>query len=245
MRRPRWRRKGRRVTMCRPCRVRAPGTAAYDTCHPCRKSVWYGWSAGPGRVRHRRRRDRHHRAGAGVAAARSETIHVQPVESYVGHTGHGVTLGCHLLGLHAGLADVIGRRRGAGSARLRGAPAAAARRAPPQRHAAIGQPRVARRPPPLLVRRPPPGRTPGRPGSLADKLVRARHVHVSIMEFARHALPDDSPRTAPSPPTCTTGTAGTTITRTSRSAPTSSSSRPARCRTTRSTGSSPTAGPRP
>ena len=33
---------------------------------------------------------------------------VPPVESYVAHTGHGVVMGCHALGLRTALADVIG-----------------------------------------------------------------------------------------------------------------------------------------
>jgi len=40
--------------------------------------------------------------------ADADSIAVDPIESYLGHTGHGVALGCHLLGLNAGLVDVIG-----------------------------------------------------------------------------------------------------------------------------------------
>ena len=71
-----------------------------------------------------------------------ETIGVEPIESYLGHTGHGVTLGCHLLGLRTGLVDVIGDD--AEGDRIRraydGTPPPAARRAPPERHPPIGQP---------------------------------------------------------------------------------------------------------
>jgi acarbose 7IV-phosphotransferase len=38
----------------------------------------------------------------------SDSVHVPPIEQYVGHTGTGVALGCHTLGLRTAFADVIG-----------------------------------------------------------------------------------------------------------------------------------------
>ncbi len=121
-----------------------------------------------------------------------ETIRVEPVESYVGHTGHGVTLGCHLLGLRTALADVIGDddegyriRRTYDELRL-------------PLHVAI-HPSGTRRAVNLVA---PDGRRlslyDGRhpaglrvdPDLWRTNVVHARHVHVSIMDFARHALPD-------------------------------------------------------
>ncbi|WP_202880585.1 carbohydrate kinase family protein [Kribbella amoyensis] len=121
-----------------------------------------------------------------------ETLSVEPIRSYVGHTGHGVTLGCHLLGLNAALADVLGNdAEGAQVVRL------------------YDELRL-----PLFVTLHPSGTRrsvnlvspDGRRQSLYDgrstqairvdpalwrtQLRRTRHVHVSIMDFARQALPD-------------------------------------------------------
>ena len=119
-----------------------------------------------------------------------ETVGVEPIESYVGHTGHGVALGCHRLGLRTALADVIGDdAEGARILRL---------------YAELGlpfhtstHPAGTRRAVNLVS---PDGRRQslydGR--SVADVdpelwragISSARHVHVSIMDYARHALPD-------------------------------------------------------
>jgi sugar/nucleoside kinase (ribokinase family) len=121
-----------------------------------------------------------------------ETVRVEPVESYVGHTGHGVALGCHLLGLSTGLADVIGAD--AEGARIRrtyqelGLPlSAAVHPSGTRRSVNLVSPdgrRVSlydgRHPAEMLVD----------PDLWRDSVVQARHVHVSIMDFARQALPD-------------------------------------------------------
>lgn len=121
-----------------------------------------------------------------------ETIRVEPVESYIGHTGHGVALGCHSLGLRTGLADVIGdddegnRIRQAyqrlGLPLTYGIHPSGTRRAvnlvsPDGRRVSLYD---GRHPAGMWV-------TPDlwRPG--VDS---ARHVHVSIMDFARQALQD-------------------------------------------------------
>ncbi|WP_406049116.1 carbohydrate kinase family protein [Kribbella sp. NBC_00889] len=121
-----------------------------------------------------------------------ETIHVEPVETYVGHTGHGVALGCHLLGLRTGLADVIGDdeegyriRKLYDDLRL-------------PLHVAF-HPSGTRRSVNLVT---PDGRRlalyDGRhpaglqvdPDLWRTSCAQAEHVHVSIMDFARQALPD-------------------------------------------------------
>src|SRR6266542_2439150 len=94
-----------------PVSVPGPGnctvSAAEARCCPCRKSGMTG----------RMELDVFVIGGVGIDTIvrvpelplpHLETIRVEPVESYVGHTGHGVTLGCHLLGLRTALADVIG-----------------------------------------------------------------------------------------------------------------------------------------
>ncbi|TDO35830.1 sugar/nucleoside kinase (ribokinase family) [Kribbella sp. VKM Ac-2527] len=121
-----------------------------------------------------------------------ETIHVQPIESYVGHTGHGVVLGCHLLGLRTGLVDVIGddlegrqiRRLYedlgipfAGALHPSGTRRAVNLVAPDGRRLSLYD---GRHPPNLKVD----------PDLWRMPILRSRHVHVSIMDFARQALPD-------------------------------------------------------
>jgi acarbose 7IV-phosphotransferase len=121
-----------------------------------------------------------------------ETIGVEPIESYLGHTGHGVTLGCHLLGLQAGLVDVIGDdvegdriRRTYDELRL---PLhvvlhPAGTRRSVNLVAPDGQ-RLS-----LYDRRHPAGLRVD-PDLWRANVGHARHVHVSIMDFARYALGD-------------------------------------------------------
>ena len=121
-----------------------------------------------------------------------ETIHVQPVESYVGHTGHGVVLGCHRLGLRPGLADVIGddaegRRIRAMYEEL-GLPwAIAVHPSGTRRSVNLVSPDGSRLS--LYDARHPAGMRVD-PDLWRGRVARARHVHVSIMDFARRALPD-------------------------------------------------------
>jgi sugar/nucleoside kinase (ribokinase family) len=121
-----------------------------------------------------------------------DSIGVEPIESYLGHTGHGVTLGCHLLGLRAGLVDVIGDD--AEGDRIRWAYDEL--RLP--LHVAI-HPSGTRRSVNLVA---PDGRRlslyDGRhpaglrvdPDLWRANVVHTQHVHVSIMDFARYALAD-------------------------------------------------------
>lgn len=128
----------------------------------------------------------------GLPLPATETIHVDPVETYVGHTGHGVALGCHLLGLQAGLADVLGDD--AEGRRIRQLyddlrmplhvvlhPSGTRRSvnlvAPDGRRLALYD---ARQPAGLRVD----------PDLWRPSVERALHVHVSIMDFARDALSD-------------------------------------------------------
>jgi sugar/nucleoside kinase (ribokinase family) len=114
------------------------------------------------------------------------------VESYVAHTGHGVAFGCHALGLRTALADVIGddpegerivaAYEAAGVELRHVTHASGTRRAvnlvsPDGRRMSFYDPR---HPPEML------------PDGLlwARGVQRARHVHVSIMGWARHALAD-------------------------------------------------------
>jgi sugar/nucleoside kinase (ribokinase family) len=121
-----------------------------------------------------------------------DSIAVDPIESYLAHTGHGVALGCHLLGLNAGLVDVIGDDPE--GARIR------------RTYQELGLPlRVALHP--SGTRRSVNLVSPdGRRLSLYDArhpaglrvdpdlwrpvIRQAAHVHVSIMDFARDALGD-------------------------------------------------------
>jgi sugar/nucleoside kinase (ribokinase family) len=121
-----------------------------------------------------------------------ETIPVQPVETYVGHTGHGVVLGCHRLGLHPGLADVIGDD--AEGWRIRrayeelGLPLTIALHPSGTRRSVnLVSPDGSRVS--LYDRRHPPGMRVD-PNLWRHRVEQARHVHVSIMDFARRALPD-------------------------------------------------------
>ncbi|TDE46207.1 carbohydrate kinase family protein [Nonomuraea mesophila] len=117
-----------------------------------------------------------------------DTYHVPPVVDRIGNTGAGVALGCHALGLTVAFADLIGDdpqgalvRRALGALECRwGRAEAGTRRSvllvgPDGRRTSLHDAKV----------------TPGErlPRELyAD--VRPRHVHVSIMDFCRHALGD-------------------------------------------------------
>ncbi|HEY4571117.1 MAG TPA: carbohydrate kinase family protein [Kribbella sp.] len=121
-----------------------------------------------------------------------DTVAVDPIQSYLGHTGHGVALGCHLLGLNSALVDVIGDdpegARIRATYRELGLPLRFAlhpsgtRRsvnlvAPDGRRLSLYD---ARHPTGLRVD----------PNLWRPLIPRAEHVHVSIMDFARDALGD-------------------------------------------------------
>jgi sugar/nucleoside kinase (ribokinase family) len=121
-----------------------------------------------------------------------ETIRVEPIETYVAHTGHGVTLGCHLLGVHAGLADVIGDDDEGHRIRrlydeLRMPLHVAIHPSGTRRSVNLVAPDGGRLS--LYDARHPAGLVVD-PDLWRTNVVRARHVHVSIMDFARHALAD-------------------------------------------------------
>jgi sugar/nucleoside kinase (ribokinase family) len=121
-----------------------------------------------------------------------ETIRVDPVESYVGHTGHGVALGCQRLGLDTALVDVIGddaegeriRRTYAdlGLPLAYGVHPSGTRRSvnlvsPDGRRLSLYD---ARHPTGMQVH----------PDLWRPGIRLTRHVHLSIVDFARQALPD-------------------------------------------------------
>lgn len=121
-----------------------------------------------------------------------DSVHVPAIEQYVGHTGTGVALGCHTLGLRTAFADVIGDdeegrrvRRACREAGLEFWPqlhSSGTRRAvnlvdPTGRRLSLYD---GRHPADLAVD----------PALYRPGIERARHVHVSIMNWARHALAD-------------------------------------------------------
>ncbi|GAA1532651.1 sugar kinase [Actinomadura kijaniata] len=122
----------------------------------------------------------------------ADSVAVPPIEEYVGHTGNGVALGCHALGLRARLIDFIGDDRHG--------------RLIVEHHRQRGlafswqiSPAGTRRAVNLVDGK-------GRRSSLYDArdvpdqrmpesfyrpfLENARHVHLSIVDYARHLLPD-------------------------------------------------------
>ncbi|GAA4890215.1 carbohydrate kinase family protein [Streptomyces coeruleoprunus] len=119
-----------------------------------------------------------------------DSVHVPPIESYVAHTGNGVALGCHHLGLRTHFADVIGTDPEGDL--IRSAYARAGLSFDHRTHPSGTRRSV------ILVddrgRRMSfyDGRHPA--GMTVDPLLyrpvlgRTRHVHVSIMDWARHAL---------------------------------------------------------
>ncbi|MEV1178252.1 adenosine kinase [Nonomuraea sp. NPDC049784] len=117
-----------------------------------------------------------------------DTYHVPPVVDRIGNTGAGVALGCHALGLGVAFADLIGDdpqgalvRQALREVDCSWGPAAAGTRrsvllvGPDGRRTSLHDPKV----------------TPDErlPRELYAN-VRARHVHVSIMDFCRHVYPD-------------------------------------------------------
>ena len=124
--------------------------------------------------------------------ADADSIAVDPIESYLGHTGHGVALGCHLLGLNAGLVDVIGDDPE--GARIRrtyqelGLPLRVAlHRSGTRRSVNLVSPDGRRLS--MYDGRHPAGLRVD-PGLWRPVMRQAQHVHVSIMDYARDALGD-------------------------------------------------------
>jgi sugar/nucleoside kinase (ribokinase family) len=120
----------------------------------------------------------------------ADSVQVPPIEQYVGHTGTGVALGCHTLGLRTAFADVIGDdeegrqllracRRAALEFGYRIDPSGTRRAVnlvdPSGRRLSLYD---ARHPFDLAVD----------PALYRPGIERARHVHVSIMNWARQAL---------------------------------------------------------
>ncbi|WP_238161794.1 carbohydrate kinase family protein [Kribbella antibiotica] len=128
----------------------------------------------------------------GLTLGARETVWVEPIEMYVGHTGHGVALGCHLLGMQAGLADVIGEDDEGFRIRqlyweLEMPLYFVEHPAGTRRSVNLVTPDGERRS--FYDGRHPAGLRVD-PDLWRPGMAEARHVHVSIMDFARHALPD-------------------------------------------------------
>jgi len=119
-----------------------------------------------------------------------DAITVPPIRQYVGHTGNGVALGCHALGLRTLFADVIGddpegrsvldTYRDAGLEFRHTTHPSGTRRA-------VNLVDWAGRRMSLYDGRHPLDFVPD-PALWQDGIERARHVHISIMNWARHAL---------------------------------------------------------
>ena len=121
----------------------------------------------------------------------ADSVSVPPIRSYVGHTGSGVALGCHALGLRTLLADVLGDDPEGATVRAafagRGVEFRPAVDPAGTRRAVNLVDRTGRRLS-LYDGRDPAG--PVDPALWNAGIARARHVHVSIMDWARHALAD-------------------------------------------------------
>ncbi len=119
-----------------------------------------------------------------------ETVMVPPIERYAAHTGVGVARGCHHLGLRTHIADVVGADPEGDQ--VRESCAAAGLSSDFRTH-----PSGTRRSVNLVA---PDGRRvslyDGRhplgmdvdPGLYRPVFARTRHVHVSVVDWARHAL---------------------------------------------------------
>lgn len=121
-----------------------------------------------------------------------DAVMVPPIEEHVGHTGNGVALGCHHLGLRTLFADVIGaddlgRRILTGYQQV-GLPFEYRTHPSGTRRAVNLVDKQGRRVSLYDGRHPFDMRVD--PQLYRPGIERARHVHVSIMNWARHALAD-------------------------------------------------------
>ncbi|MDH6579150.1 carbohydrate kinase family protein [Kitasatospora sp. MAP5-34] len=121
-----------------------------------------------------------------------ETIAVPHINRYVGHTGNGVALGCHRLGLRTHFADVIGADPEGAMVRARYAETGLSfgyliHPSGTRRSVNLVDPHGRRQS--LYDGRHPVGMTVD-PGLYREPLARTRHVHISLVDWARHALAD-------------------------------------------------------
>ncbi|SDM19122.1 Sugar or nucleoside kinase, ribokinase family [Allokutzneria albata] len=121
-----------------------------------------------------------------------DTIKVPPIRRYVGHTGNGVAMGCHTLGLRTHLADVIGDDPDGAFVlehyRRAGLPFAY-RTHPSGTRCAVNLVDPDGQRTSLYDGRHPDGMTVA-PSLYQPLLRRTRHAHLSIVDWARHALAD-------------------------------------------------------
>lgn len=121
-----------------------------------------------------------------------ETIRVPHIHQYVGHTGNGVALGCHHLGLRTHFADVIGADPEGDLVRARYAEAGLSfgyliHPSGTRRSVNLVDPQGRRQS--LYDGRHPVDMTVD-PELYREPLARTRHVHVSLVDWTRHALAD-------------------------------------------------------
>lgn len=121
-----------------------------------------------------------------------ETIRVPHIDRYVGHTGNGVALGCHYLGLRTHFVDVIGADPEGDLVRARYAEAGLSfgcliHPSGTRRSVNLVDPRGRRQS--LYDGRHPAGMTVD-PELYREALPHTRHAHLSLVDWARHALAD-------------------------------------------------------
>ncbi|GAA0659533.1 fructoselysine 6-kinase [Kitasatospora atroaurantiaca] len=121
-----------------------------------------------------------------------ETIRVPHIHQYVGHTGNGVALGCHHLGLRTHLADVIGADPEGDLVRARYAEAGLSfgcliHPSGTRRSVNLVDPQGRRQS--LYDGRHPAGMRVD-PELYREPLALTRHAHISLIDWARRALAD-------------------------------------------------------
>ena len=122
----------------------------------------------------------------------ADSVMVPPIRTYVGHTGNGVALGCHALGLHTSFVDVVGDDLEGGLIRRTYAEAGldfTGHVHPSGTRRSVNLVSDDGRRMSFYDPRHPFDHVPD-PSLWGDRLPGTRHVHVSIMNWARHALTD-------------------------------------------------------
>ncbi|OKI77706.1 carbohydrate kinase family protein [Micromonospora sp. CB01531] len=122
----------------------------------------------------------------------ADSLTVPPIELRIGNTGAGVALAAHALGLRVTLVDVLGADPAGDVVRAalaRTSVRAVLAEAPAGTRRSVNLVDPAGRRMSLYDPRPWSGPAPFAPAELAALAGEARHVHVSIMDWARDALP--------------------------------------------------------
>ncbi|MFE9652374.1 carbohydrate kinase family protein [Micromonospora sp. NPDC006431] len=122
----------------------------------------------------------------------ADSLTVPPIELRIGNTGAGVALAAHALGLRVALVDVLGADPAGDVVRAalaRTSVRAVLAEAPAGTRRSVNLVDPAGRRMSLYDPRPWSGPAPFAPAELAALVGDARHVHVSIMDWARDVLP--------------------------------------------------------